>query len=431
LLSDPVLDELMQKAQAANRDLKQAVAVIDEARAQLGVASGDEMPVIDVGTFAGMNELSDNGPLNKVAPDGGFSPHGMWEVGFDASWEIDVFGGIRRNIESAAAGMGVSVENYRDVLVTLLAEVARHYVDARTFQQRLVYALGNVQTQTRAVELARARYETGVSSDLDVAQAEFNLANTQAVIPLLETGLQLTLNRLAVIVGEQPGAIDEQLREVRPIPALSAEVAIGIPAELLRQRPDVRRAERELASQTAQIGVATAALYPRFSLSGSFALQSRDLSELAESSSIKWNFGVPIRWNLFDRDRIRQSIKVEEARTNQLLYEYEQTVLDALADVEDSGLAYTKQQEHRDYLGDAVSANRRAVTLVEDQYVTGVTDFQNVLDTQRSLFVAEDQLALSEGKIVTHLISLYKALGGGWAVAPEPGPAESSPEAKP
>jgi multidrug efflux system outer membrane protein len=432
---DPVLDELIQRAQARNLDLKQAVAVVEEARAQLGVASGKKMPVVDVGAGVEGNELSDNGPLSVVAPPGGFDAHSLFEVGIDASWEIDVFGGIRRSIESASAELGASVERYRDVLVTLLADVALNYVDARTLQQRISYAQGNIEDQKRVLQLVRDRYETGVGSALDVAQARYNLANTQAAVPTLETRLYSTLNRVAVLLGERPGAVHEKLGSPGPVPSPPPQVAVGIPAELLRQRPDVRQAERSLAAQTAQVGVATAALYPRFSLSGVFALQARDITDLPKGSSITWNLGFPIQFNVFNRERLHSNIKVQEARTDQLFYQYEQTVLQALEEVENSLVAYVKEQARREYLAEAVKANKRALELVTDQYDNGLTDFQNVLDTQRSLVAQEDQLAISEGQVMAHLISLYKALGGGWSAASAPTPqtaaASKEPEASP
>jgi NodT family efflux transporter outer membrane factor (OMF) lipoprotein len=366
------------------------------------------------------NEPSENvAPIPELA-----DPMNFFSVGLDASWELDVFGRIRSTIEAASAELGASVEDYRDVLVTLLSDVALNYIELRALQARINYAVANVRAQRDTLQITRDRFEAGLVSQLDITQAESNLANTEAQIPPLRAGLTGALNRLAVLLGETPGSLNAELSDTSDIPVPPETITVGLPAELLRQRPDVRRAERSLAAQTARIGIRTADLYPRFSLFGFLALESTEGGDLFDSSSVTWGFGLPIRWNIWAGGRIRASIKVEEARTEQALLAYEQSVLRALEEVENAMVAYYQERLRRDKLVEAVVASERSVELVRTQYMAGLTNFQNVLDTQRSLFNQQDQLAASEGVLVQSLVALYKALGGGWnpelPATPEP-----------
>lgn len=419
-LDDPVLTDLIERAEAANLDLRLATARIREARARLGIASGQKMPDLDASGSAGISEQSDVGPLEPLArlsPDG-FDAVELYDVGFDASWEIDVFGRVRRSIESAGAAYEAAIEDYRDVMVTLFAEVARTYVEVRELQDRISYAEDNAAAQRASLGLTRDRFEAGATSEIDVAQAESNLRNTEAAIPALQIALRFALNRLAVLLGETPGAVDAALGGPGDIPDPPADLVVDVPAELLRQRPDLRGAERRLAAQTARIGVATADLYPRFSLSGFFAVQAIDIGDLADGTT--WGISLPVRWNLFDGGRIRSAIQVEEAIAEQALIAYERSLLFALEDVENALTAYALERERRDSLAEAVVATQRTVELADIQYRAGLTDFQNVLDSQRFLAQQQDLFASSEGQLVQNLIALYKALGGGWDTASEP-----------
>jgi NodT family efflux transporter outer membrane factor (OMF) lipoprotein len=259
------------------------------------------------------------------------------------------------------------------------------------------------------------RFNAGLVSQLDITQAESNLASTEARIPPLRAGLTATLNRLAVLLGESPGVLDAELNTPGDIPVPPDEVTVGLPTELLRQRPDVRRAERQLAAATAQIGVQTANLYPRFSLFGFLGIGATDIGDLFSTTSGFWGIGLPIRWNIWQGGRIRATIKVTEARTEQALLSYEQSVLLALEEVENAMVSYHEERLRRDKLLEAAEASERSVELVRTQYMAGLTNFQNVLDTQRSLFNQQDQLAESEGFLVQSLVALYKSLGGGWS----------------
>jgi NodT family efflux transporter outer membrane factor (OMF) lipoprotein len=411
-LDDPTLDELIARAGESNLDLRVALARVDEARALRGIAAGEQLPAVEANASYDRVQLSENG-LNPIPP-GGFDPFNLETVGIAAAWELDVFGRIRRSVEAADAALAANVEDYRDVMVALYAEVASSYIDARSLQTRLAFARSNAEAQRESLQLTRDRYEAGLTSALDVAQAESNLANTEAEIPALESLLEFALNRLAVLLGEEPGAVHELLAEPAPIPDPPARVTAGMPADLLRRRPDMRRAERLLASQTALIGVATAEMYPRFSLTGALGLESTELSDLLDGDSLTWSVGTPVRWNLFAGGALRSAVEAEEARTEQALVAYEQTLLLALEEVENALASYRLERIRRERLAEGVDASQRAVDLVRTQYLSGLTNFQNLLDSQRSLFRQQDELAASEGRVVQSLIALNKALGGGW-----------------
>ena len=412
-LGDPTLESLVQRAQKSSLTLEEAAARVQEARGLLGATRGDRIPDGAAAGSAQRFKGSDNSQLGQIAPNG-LQTTNLYDIGVGASWEIDVFGRVRRSVESATTAYEASIENYRDVLVSLLAEVARSYVDLRTSQARLGYAEKNIKAQRTSLLLTRDMLNEGATSKLDVAQAESNLHTSEASIPRFKIAANSAVNRLAVLLGETPGSLTTELADSKPIPSPPGEVATGIPADLLRQRPDVRRAERLLASQTARIGVATAALYPRFSLSGFFGFQATDAGNLFDSSSKTWGVALPVRWTIFDGGRIRSFINVEEARAEQQLARYELSLLTAYEEVENALLAYALEQYSARSLRQAAKASSEAVDLVEVQYRSGLTNFQNLLDMQRFLFRQEDELAVSEGQVIQNLISLYSALGGGW-----------------
>lgn len=415
-LNDPVLNDLIEKAGAENLSLKIAAARIYEARAVRGIASGQWYPDVNAAGLYNRSRPSESFVPAGVTPD----QSNFHSTGFDSSWEIDVFGRISRSVESADAGLEASIEDYRDVLVTLYADIALNYVQVRTLQARLYYAEENVAAQKKTMQLTKDRLEAGIAPELDVYQAELNLASTESLIPTLQIFLMQSINRLSVLLGERPGTLRERLAEHATVPKPPENLAVDLPAELLRQRPDIRRSERDLAAQTARIGIATADLYPRFSLSGTFAVEGSQMRDLGNINNRAWSFGPSFRWNLFDGDRIRNSIKVEDARTKQALNRYELTVLQALEEVENSMVGYAQQQVRYAALErSAQAAQRSVVVVIEGLYIPGLTDFQNVLDMQRSLFVQQDQLAESEGLVIQELIRLYKALGGGWATTTE------------
>jgi outer membrane protein TolC len=392
-LEDPVLIELLKRAEAANLDLEIAVARIREARALYRIAKGEWYPEINAEGLAQTLELPENagGPLSGA----GFE---TYQLGVGLNWEIDVFGRIRRTVESQTAAFEATIVALRE---------------------RIELAEENVRAQQESVQLTQDRFDAGLTSALDVAQAESNLANTEAQIPVLRTRLTAALNRIAVLLGENPGSAHDELLGRKEIPRPPDALLVGIPADVVRQRPDIRRAERDLASQTALIGAAKADLYPRFSLSGFFGLNSATIGDLLDGDSVTYNVGLPMIANLFDGGRRRGQVQVETARTDQLLSVYKLTVLVALEEVEDALVAYAQERVRRERLARAVDASQRSVELVQTQYRAGLTNFQNVLDSQRSLTEQQDALAESEGLVINNLIALYRALGGGWQSDPE------------
>jgi multidrug efflux system outer membrane protein len=414
LFDDQQLNELVMRSAGGNLTLREALWRVEEARALRGVVAGAQKPQVDASADASRAKASENGTLQPIVPESGLDAGNLFDVGVGAFWELDVFGRIRRQVEAADATTQATVESYRDVLVSLYAETALAYISVRTSQERLRIANANVDAQESTLRLTKDRFAAGLVSGLDIAQAESNLANTYSLIPVIERDLEGSLNRLAVLLGEEPGALHEELSNQAPIPSEPQEVTVGLPVELVRQRPDVREAERLLAAQTARIGVATADLYPSFGLSGFLGVSATSGSDLLDSGSVTWSVGLPIRWSIFSGGRIRSQIRAEEARTEQLLANYERTVLLALEESENAMVAYEKEVQRLERLRQSVAATQRSLELVLTQYRSGLTDFQNVLDTQRTLLLREDELAVGEGSVVGNLVRLYRALGGGW-----------------
>lgn len=411
-LDDPALSRLIERAVSGNLDVKKAEARIREARAQRGIAQADRFPTLDASGSAVRSRGSEETGSGKT--------RSLYAAGIDAGWELDIFGGVRRSVEAAEADLGATQEGLRDTLVSLLAETALNYIEVRTYQARLVIAEANLAAQSETYQLTVWRFEAGIGDELAVEQARYNLENTRSQIPNLRTGSEKALNRIAVLLGEQPGKVHKELESYKPIPVTPVQVAIGVPAEVLRRRPDVRRAERELAAQTARIGVATAELYPKFKLSGSIGLEAFSFGNLLSWASRTLSGSSGVSWRIFDAGAIRQNIEVQSALQEQDLIAYEASVLGALEEVENALMAYAEEQNRRQSLTETLRAARRAVDLAEYKYQSGLADFNNVLDAQRSLLSFQDQLAQSEGTVTSNLVRLYKALGGGWtSLAPE------------
>jgi NodT family efflux transporter outer membrane factor (OMF) lipoprotein len=419
LFDDPLLEQLIAMGAQSNLDLRIAVARVREARARLGVATGENWPAVDAAGSA-MRRRSSGNSLSAASGSETF-----YTVGLDASWELDLFGHISRSVEAARADYQASEEDRVDVLISLYAEIARTYFTVRTSQARLAAAEGNLASQRQVLDLTRSRFRNGLATGLDVAQAERVLAASEAAVPPLRIELTRAINSIAVLLGQPPGALFAELIEPAPIPVPPAQVTVGVPADLLRQRPDIRRAERQLAAQTARIGIATADLYPRLSLSGSFAFEALEGSDLIKSGSRGFAFGPTVRWLLFDGKRVRNQIKVEDARAEQALYQYEQSMLNALNEAENAMTQYLQQRDTLLALERSQQAGRRSVQLSTGLYKDGLSDFQNVLDSQRALFEIENQLAAARGDTVINLVQLYKAIGGGWNPA---GPQDVSKE---
>jgi NodT family efflux transporter outer membrane factor (OMF) lipoprotein len=415
VFGDPVLTTLVETAYRQNPGLQAAGARVLEALARRGIAVGTLFPQQQDAFGAYLNSrLSKNRATQTEAGiETGFDD---WQVGFDAFWELDVWGRLRRNIEAADAEVLASVADYDDVLVSLVAEVAINYITLRAFEERLAVAHANVTIQERSYDLALARYEGGAVTALDAEQAKSLLADTSSQIPGLEAGLRQTRNTICILLGVPPEDLAELLPPAGTIPTVPAELAVGIPAELLRRRPDVRRSERELAAQSARIGIAKADLLPQFALVGSISLAAEDFAELMEGRSVEGFGGPTFRWAILNYGRISSNVRVQDARYQALVGDYENTVLRAQAEVENSIASFLGARSQVGLLTDSVGAATRAVELADLQYREGATDYTRVLDSQQFLVTEEDRLVTTRANVALSVASLYKALGGGWEV---------------
>jgi outer membrane protein, multidrug efflux system len=414
--NDPELDSLVDRAVRSNLDLRVAEARVREARAQRGIVDADFWPSVDAsGSYARARESANQPLLGQLQlPPSVSLENNVYQAGFDASWEIDVFGGTRRAAEAADANIAAAIYSRQDVQVTLVSEVARNYIEARGFQRRLAIARQNIKAQQDTVAMARDRYQQGLTNSLDAEQAATVLAQTQAQVPTFENGLQASIHHIGVLLGQQPGALLAELATDAPIPATPPQVPVGLPSDLLRRRPDIRNAECQLAAATAQIGVATADLFPKFSLTGDIGLQSVSTSDFFTSGSRFWSAGPTVQWRIFDAGRIRSNIRVQNARQEQALATYEKTVLTSFEDVENALVAYAKDQDRNISLAEAVKTSQNSLGISRRLYANGLTSFINVLDAERSLYQSQDDLVQSNQAVTEDLIALYKALGGGW-----------------
>jgi NodT family efflux transporter outer membrane factor (OMF) lipoprotein len=424
VFDDPVLTELVLASFRQNLTLQIIGLRILEARAALGIAVGNLYPQRQLGR----GDLNYNRISQSTANTTPTIDQRYWDggIGFDAAWELDVWGKFRRSIESGVAGLEASVAGYDDFLVSLTAEVARTYVTLRALEERLGVARANVKIQERSLQIAEVRFDAGAVTDLDVQQAKSLLSNTQALIPGLEASLRQAKNALAILLGKLPGEVDGMLAGPPLIPQVPSEVVVDVPAELMRRRPDIRLAEYQLAAQSPAIGVAKADLYPAFELFGSIGLASTtsnstaagdsDFADLFDTDSLEIFAGPAFRWNLFNYGRIKNRVRVEDARFQQLLVNYEDTVLRAQQEVEDALIGFLKTQEQEKFLLDSVRAAKRSVDLSMIQYREGLADYQRVLDSQRFLTDQQDLQVSTSGEVVTNLIAMYKALGGGWQI---------------
>ena len=409
VFNDPVLSDLIERARTGNRDVRQAAARLCTARAQRALSKAGLFPTLSANASASRSRSSREA--------GGGLTANMFANGFDASWELDLFGGQRRTLEAATATLQAAEEDLRDVLVSLLAETALNYVELRSYQARLSITEASLTSQGETYDITRWRHAAGLTTQLDEDQARRNLEMTRADLPALQTSLTQAQHQLAVLLGQPPGALQALLARPGAVPVAVTNVAVGVPADILRRRPDVRRAERQLAAQTAQIGTAAAARYPNVSLAGSIGLESLTLGNLYTAGARTAQAGASAVWKLFDGGSIRANIEVQTAKQAEVLNAYEAAVLTALKDVEDALTAYANEQTRRQTLVEAQQAGLRAFELARHQYAAGLVDFQTVLDTQRSLLTVQEQLAISAADVTSNLIRLYKALGGGWTAA--------------
>lgn len=429
VLDDPVLDSLIERAIESNLDLQQAASRIRQARGSRNIAESGLIPTVDTSarysrSGTGATDEDDGGgrvitlPNGEVVQQGGESRRSTqrnnFRVGLDAAWEIDVFGGIRRDIEAAGAQEQAAVEDWRNVLVTLVSEVALNYIDLRQFQQQNDIAVKNLDLQLRSAAVTRDRRVAGFVGPLDLANAEAQVASTRSQIPSIETAERQAIYNLSVLLGQEPGALLEELSHGGPLPLAPPEVPVGLPSDLLRRRPDIRRAEEQVHAATAQIGVATADLFPRFTLTAGLGLQGDRFNALGDRRNYFWSYGPSMSWPLFDAGRIRANIRVTEASQEEALLAYRSTILFALQEVENALIAFVNEQERRQHLIRAVEETRKSVALSSQLYAQGNVEFLELLTAQRALLNSEDALAQSNADVVTNLIAIYKALGGGW-----------------
>jgi NodT family efflux transporter outer membrane factor (OMF) lipoprotein len=412
-IGDAKLRPLIDEALRANYDLQTAQARLRQSRALRGVAAGALWPQVNVSAaYDRVHSGSGSSAAGELSRD-----RDLFQAGFDAAWEIDVFGGIRRNLESASANVLAAQENIRDVQVSLIAEVALFYVQLRGAQQRIIIARSNLETQQRTLDITRKRQSVGFVSALDVANAEAQAATTLSQIPGLEISARESINALSVLLARPPADLLGELSEVQPLPVMPAQIPAGSPPDLLRRRPDIRQAEALLQAATAQVGVATAELFPKVSVSGSLNWQSGFVRDWFSEINRSWSVGSSATWSVFAGGSHVANVYVQEAVRDQALFNYRQTILAALQDVENALVALTKDQERRKAISAAAAAFRRAAELATQLYVQGETEFINVLDAERSLYASEDALVQSDIDLTTDIIALYKSLGGGWEAA--------------
>lgn len=424
---DPVLNRLIAQGIGSNLDVQLAQARVLEARANLQGNVATLFPTVGssasytrsqfskngIGTSGGTSSSTGSGTSGTVLGLPG-SRTNLYQAGFDAGWEVDLFGGTRRAIEAAQYTLESQVDARRSAMITFLSEVARNYMIVRGLQQELAIVNSNVTSQKEFLDLTRSKFQGGIATDLDVNQQEAQVASTESPIPTIRSQLQQAIHRLGVLLDRNPEALEGELAPPGPLPFGPPAVPPGLPSDLLRRRPDVQQAERQLAAATANIGVATAELFPKLNLTGSFGWQSTQLKSWFNAPSQNWSLGPSLSWRIFDAGQIWANIHVQNAREQEALIQYRQSVLQAFSDVEDALVADQQEQEHREFLQRSVHANMRSVALAKQLNQAGVVDFLNVLTAEQNLFISQDQLSQSNQAVSTNLVALYKALGGGW-----------------
>jgi len=407
--NDATLDSLIDTAISTNIDLRIATANLREARALRRLANFDFGPTITAGAGYANQRLG-----SVTLPPGVPRDVEIYDAGFDATWELDIFGRVRRSTEAARAQAQAAEAARREVLISVIAEVARNYFDLRGTQNQLYVAKRNATNQSETLRITQLRLEGGRGTQLDVARAQAQLSSTLAIVPPLEAEIARVIHRLSVLTGRQPGALLERLSRATPMPNAPELVALGDPTQLLRRRPDVRVAERDLHAATARIGVATADLFPRVTFIGRIGVEAETFSGLTQAGSDTWSFGPRITWAALDIGRVQARIQAAGARAEGQLANYERTVLGALEETENALVEWGRVQARHDYLRQSVQSSEEAVTLARERYDAGAADFLNVLDAERVLLEGQNQLAASQTRTATALVAVYKALGAGW-----------------
>lgn len=410
-LGDKTLTDLIQYSLENNRDLISARAKFKEARAALGISKSVVLPWLDSSYSLSRSKTGKNGSSSGTQ----IGPLDFYSLGIDASWEIDIFGGQAQKVKAGKADLQAEYGALHNAWVTLSSEVALNYISLRTLQKRLQVAESNLALQVDTVELLQSQYDSGLKDGLALSQAKYTMEQTRSTIPPLRTSIEATMNRLAILVGQVPGSLEEMLDEYRPLPKPETGYMVGIPANSLRQRPDIYSAERRLAAQIARKKAAQRDLWPKFHLFGSIGLESFTTGGLSIPDGVSYGFGPSISWPIFHGGAIRNNIKVQTAKQEQMLAAYEQTVLNAVAEVRDALTSETQERERNQSLHRGVEAARTAYEIAENKYTNGLTDFNNVIGAQSALLSFEEQYAISEGQMLSNIIRVFKVLGGGWA----------------
>jgi NodT family efflux transporter outer membrane factor (OMF) lipoprotein len=420
VFNDPVLNDLVATAYQQNIPLRVAGYRILEARSLRAIAAGNIFPQTQQAFADYSHNLVSQRSARFPIPDRQFS---QWDAGLNMAWELDFWGRFRRAVEVADADLDASVENYDDVLVTLVSDVASTYVDIRTFQRRLSLARANVKNLRGSFDLADLRFKNGATNEVDMRQAQSTLAQTEALVPALEIALRQSVNQLCVLMGQPPEDLLPRLGEQK-IPTAPPEVAVGVPGELLRRRPDVRRAERQVAAQSARIGIAEAEVYPHIAVTGVIGVEANQFQDLFKNGASFGSVGPSLRWNILNYGRIRNNVRAQDAVLQQLVGTYQQTVLQANAEAENAIVAFLRSQQRMKLLSEAVGAQRRANDLVVTLYKGGLENYGRVFDIQSLLVVQDDAQAQAEGDVARNLVGIYRALGGGWQIRLADDPAQ-------
>jgi outer membrane protein, multidrug efflux system len=431
-LGDAQLSSLTERAVASNLDVRVAEERVRQARAERRIARADFYPQLNVSGHytrarTRVNGFTGGGSATGAAAPGGTmptsgistTPYNLWQAGLDASWELDLFGRVRRDVEAADADIQAQTESRNGVLLSVTSDVVRNYIELRGAQREVQIAQESLEAQQRSVAIARTRYEAGLTTELDVAQAQAQAADTAASVPPLESTARARIHELAILLGAQPQALSAELEDAKPIPQGPEVVPIGVPADILRRRPDVREAERSLAAASARTAAISAELWPRLMLTGSGGLLSRELDKFVANDSIFYSVGPTLSWPIFDGGRVRGRIEVQDALAGQARATYANVVLSALRDVQDALVALANERGRRESLDTAVKASERSLHISNELYTQGLTSFLNVIEAQRAFFTAQSELATSDQQAAVDLVQLYRALGGGWQMRQE------------
>jgi multidrug efflux system outer membrane protein len=418
---DDELSSLIQRTIAGNLDVEIATARLKESRATLRYTSyGDQLPTVNiVGEFTKSKTSRENPQIPKIGSGTGQSTlipnqYGVYQAYFDASYEIDLFGSVRHTVRAAAADAQSYEDSLRDKLVSAVAEVARDYILLRQYQKEIAVAQDSLLAQKDTLKITEVRYKAGLVTDLDKARAAANVASTEATIPSLQTSEKKTIHAIAVLLGQSPETLYAELQTPRELPQSPPELAVGLPSDLLRRRPDIRQAERNLAAATERVGVQVASLFPSLKLTAQYGGQSGQIGNLADSAARYFSYGPQINWGLLNYPAAKQDIRIYRARQEQQYSTYKKTVLTAFQDVDDSLVAYNAEKQRQLALQEQVRQTQRSFNLAQEKYTRGLTNFLDVLDAQRSLLTAQNSLVESQANLSTDLIALYKAVGGGW-----------------